>query len=61
VEELVRFIRDIGFPAGVAIFVLWRVDTAIREMTHAIIELKIALIRRDFIEFRAEQNKRRDA
>ena len=43
-DELVKFFREVGFPAGVAVFVLWRVETAIKDLTRTISDLTVALV-----------------
>ena len=29
---IATFIKEVGFPAGIAVFVLWRLDRSLREM-----------------------------
>jgi YvrJ-like protein len=36
VELLARFIKDIGFPVFIAVYLLVRVDPALRELTRVI-------------------------
>ena len=31
-KDLIGFIRDLGFPAAVALFVLWRLDNRLKEL-----------------------------
>jgi len=42
-EELRKFIKDLGFPVFVAIYTLIRLETAIQHNTEAIILLREAL------------------
>jgi len=46
-KEVAEFIREIGFPVGVAVFVLWRLETRLVEISTALIELRVCLLRRD--------------
>lgn len=46
VEQVVKLFSDLGFPAGVAIFVLWRVETRLREITAALVDVRLTLARR---------------
>ncbi|MDP3940548.1 MAG: YvrJ family protein [Deltaproteobacteria bacterium] len=45
-DDLVKLISTIGFPAAVTIFVLVRLETRLRELTTAVQELRHALIGR---------------
>lgn len=49
-EELMKFIRELGFPAAVAIYALWRIEAAVQQLAHAISRLEIALVARGIIE-----------
>lgn len=31
-KEIISFVRDLGFPAAVALFVLWRLDNRLKEL-----------------------------
>lgn len=42
-EELRKFIKDLGFPVFVAIYTLIRLETAIQHNTEAIVLLREAL------------------
>jgi len=39
VNELLEFIKVLGFPAAVAFFVLWRLDKRLEELTKVLAEL----------------------
>jgi len=41
-DEMVKLFRELGFPAAVAIFVLWRVEARLVEIKDALIDLRIA-------------------
>jgi len=45
-DEWVKLFRELGFPAAVAVYVLWRVDASIRELTRAVYELRTAMLER---------------
>jgi hypothetical protein len=40
-KEITDLIRDLGFPAAVAAFVLWRLELRLKELTVAITELRL--------------------
>lgn len=40
-DELVKVVRELGFPIAVAAFVLWRLEARLRELTHAITALTV--------------------
>ena len=40
-KDVIGFVRDLGFPAAVALFVLWRLDNRLKELAdrfYAIVE-----------------------
>ena len=41
-EKIVDFIKNVGFPIGVAIYLLYRGDTMLKEMTQAVETLTVA-------------------
>lgn len=45
-DELVKLMRDFGFPTAVAAFVLYRVEPALKGLTAALMDLRIELARR---------------
>lgn len=42
-KVLLQFGRDLGFPAAVAFFVLWRLEGAIKDNTREIHSLRVEL------------------
>lgn len=44
-DDLIKLFRELGFPAGVAIFVLWRVEARLRELTSAVQTLALCVAR----------------
>jgi hypothetical protein len=54
-DTLVQFIKDVGFPAGVAFFVLWRLDKTLVSVRDEIRQLRYDLGGRD-----KRDEKRRD-
>jgi hypothetical protein len=42
-DDLIKLFRELGFPAGVAIFVLWRLESRLSELTHAVTALTLKL------------------
>jgi len=44
-DDLIKLLRDFGFPVAVAAFVLYRVEPALKNLTAAIIELRVSLAR----------------
>lgn len=45
-RQLLALVRDLGFPAGVAFFVLWRLEGRLKELTDAVNALRDCLSRR---------------
>lgn len=43
IDTILRFVQGVGFPAVVALFVLWRLDAAMRALTKEIHELTLYL------------------
>jgi len=43
IDAAIRFIQGVGFPAVVAVFVLWRLDKAMRELVKEVHELTMYL------------------
>lgn len=43
-DDAIKLLREFGFPAAVAIFVLWRLDGHVRELARAQWEL-VSLVR----------------
>jgi YvrJ-like protein len=43
IDAIIRFVQGVGFPAVVAIFVLWRLDAAMRALVKEIHELSVFL------------------
>jgi hypothetical protein len=39
----VKFAREIGFPAAVAAFVLWRLEAAMREVVRELINVRLTM------------------
>lgn len=44
--QAIRLVREIGFPAVIAFFVLWRLEGAMRENTQKLAELREAILLR---------------
>jgi hypothetical protein len=44
-DDLIKLFRELGFPAGVAIFVLWRVEARLKELTTAVNTLALCVAR----------------
>ncbi|MGH8696419.1 MAG: YvrJ family protein [Burkholderiales bacterium] len=42
-DTVIQLIRDIGFPAAIAWFVLVRVEHRLHELTVAVVELSVAM------------------
>ena len=42
-DDLIKIFREIGFPAAVAGFVLWRLEGALREVVKTLVEVRLAL------------------
>ena len=42
-DDVVKLFKEIGFPAAVAAFVLWRLEARLREMVEALHAVKAAL------------------
>jgi hypothetical protein len=43
--EVADFIKSVGFPIAVALFVLLRIEPRIRELTAALVDLRVVLAR----------------
>jgi len=43
VDEWVKLFREIGFPAAVAAFVLWRLEATLREVVRELINVRLAM------------------
>ena len=44
-DDALRFLREFGFPAAVAVFVLLRLEARLRELTHAVTALRVCIAR----------------
>ena len=44
--DVIRFVRELGFPAVVAFFVLWRLEGAMRDNTAELSKLREAILTR---------------
>ncbi len=42
-DEWLKFLRELGFPAAVAFFVLWRVDTTLHHILRELAALRLEL------------------
>jgi hypothetical protein len=42
-DDVVKLFRELGFPAAVAAFVLWRVEARLKEITDALVAVTLAL------------------
>lgn len=45
-DDVIKLFRELGFPAGVAIFVLWRLDAQLARILAALVELRHQLAHR---------------
>lgn len=43
IREWAGLIKDVGFPIGVAIYLLYRFDGLLRDLTKAVSELKVTV------------------
>jgi len=41
--EVVTLFRELGFPAAVAIFVLWRLDSRLKEIAEKLVAVHLAM------------------
>lgn len=46
-DDLLKLVTTLGFPAAICAYVLVRVDKSIREHTAALFELRVAIARLD--------------
>ncbi len=42
-DEWAKLFRDFGFPAGIAVFVLWRLDKTLHEVLRELVRLRYAM------------------
>jgi hypothetical protein len=42
-DEVIKFFRELGFPAAVAAFVLWRIEARLRELSERLALVNLAL------------------
>jgi hypothetical protein len=42
-DDLIKVFREIGFPAAVAGFVLYRLEGALKEVLKALVEVRLAI------------------
>lgn len=45
-DEWLRWVRDLGFPAAVAFYVLFRLERRLEQIRDALQELKLCLLKR---------------
>ena len=53
-DDVVKVLRDFGFPTAVAAFVLYRIEPALKNLTAAITELRLCLASRERARTRAQ-------
>ena len=59
IDDFVKLIQGVGFPAAIAFFVLWRLDGSMHEMIREVRFLRMVLLKR--FKLPEKQNDQEDS